>query len=133
MATTKKSQFKINNGTDWDTYHFETDSAQVKHKKSDGTETTVEDVLNSALGGFAIQIGSVTITPKSNEQTSKHVIFPQPFKDKPEVFLTPRSSVAGKVLLGFGTMSTTNNGFDIYILRTNNTDTEVSWIAIGKI
>lgn len=49
MATTKKSQFKINNGTDWDTYHFETDSTQVKHKKSDGTETTVENVLNSAL------------------------------------------------------------------------------------
>lgn len=49
MATTKKSQFKINNGTDWDTYHFETDSTQVKHKKSDGTETTVENVLNSAF------------------------------------------------------------------------------------
>lgn len=49
MAAIKKSQFKINNGTDWDTYHFETDSAQTKHKKSDGTETTVEEVLNSAL------------------------------------------------------------------------------------
>ena len=49
MAAIKKSQFKINNGTDWDTYHFETDSAQTKHKKSDGTETTVEEVINSAL------------------------------------------------------------------------------------
>lgn len=48
-----KSQFKINNGTDWDTYHFETDSAQTKHKKSDGTETTVEEVLNSTLGNKA--------------------------------------------------------------------------------
>ena len=133
MAAIKKSQFKINNGTDWDIYHFETDSAQTKHKKSDGTETTVEEVLNSTLGGLGIQVGSVTITPKSSEQTSKHVTFPEPFKEKPEVFLTPRSSVAGKVLLGFGTMSATKDGFDVYILRTNNTDTEVSWVAIGKI
>ena len=132
MAAIKKSQFKINNGTDWDTYHFETDSAQTKHKKSDGTETTVEEVLNSALGGMTLLTGQTTITPVPNEQTSKHVKFTTPFKSGPEVFITPRSSVAGKVLLGFGTIGTTKDGFDIYILRTNDVDTEVSWLAVGK-
>ena len=132
MATTKKSQFKINNGTDWDTYHFETDSTQVKHKKSDGTETTLENVLNSALGGMTIKTGSVVIIPKPNEQTSKHVTFTTPFKSAPEVFVTPRSSVAGKILLGTGVIGATKEGFDIYILRTNDTSTEVSWLAVGK-
>ena len=86
---------------------------------------------NSALGGFRIQVGSTTITPKANEQTSKHVTFPVSFKGRPQVILTPRSSVAGKVLLGFGTIGTTADGFDLYLLRTNDVETEVSWVAIG--
>lgn len=96
MATTKKSQFKINNGTDWDTYHFETDSAQVKHKKSDGTETTVEDVLNSTLGGYMIQAGRINITPKANTPTTKRLTFPKPFKEQAIVLLTPISGVPGQ-------------------------------------
>lgn len=133
MAAIKKSQFKINNGTDWDTYHFETDSAQTKHKKSDGTETTVEEVLNSALGGFGIQTGKTRIIPIPNEQTSVHVTFPKAFKEAPEVFLTARSSVSGKALLGYGTMDTSKTGFDIYVLRINDTYTDMSWVAIGPL
>lgn len=89
--------------------------------------------INSALGGIRLQYGSITITPKPNEQTSKHVTFPVAFSGKPELFITPRSSVAGKVLLGFGTMSSKEDGFDIYMLRTNDTDTIFSWFAIGPI
>ena len=91
------------------------------------------DVLNSTLGGMTLLTGQTTITPVPNEQTSKHVTFKTPFKSKPEVFITPRSSVAGKVLLGVGVIGTTTNGFDIYVLRTNDTDTEISWLAIGKM
>lgn len=131
MATTKKSQFKINNGTDWDTYHFETDSAQVKHKKSDGTETTVEDVLNSALGNYGFQAGRVTITPKPNEPTSKRVTFPKPFKEKAHVSLTPITSVPGVTVQGVGTSNNTKDGFDAFVLRTNSTETEITWVAIG--
>lgn len=90
-------------------------------------------VQNSALGGFGIQTGKTRITPKPNEQTSIHVTFPKAFEDTPEVFLTARSSVAGKALLGFGTMDTTKTGFDIYVLRTNDTYTDISWLAIGKM
>ena len=133
MATTKKSQFKINNGTDWDTYHFETDSTQVKHKKSDGTETTLENVLNSALGGMAIQIGRVTITPKPNVPTKEKVTFPKPFKSQPGVVLTPITSVPGTFMLGCGTSNNTLNGFDAYVTRKDDTETILVWIAIGQM
>lgn len=133
MAAIKKSQFKINNGTDWDTYHFETDSAQTKHKKSDGTETTVEEVLNSALRGRAIQSGRVTITPKPNEPTMKRVTFPKPFKDKADVILTPITSVPGTTVQGVGTDNNTKDGFDAYVKRTNSTETILTWVAIGPM
>lgn len=133
MATTKKSQFKINNGTDWDTYHFETDSAQVKHKKSDGTETTVEDVLNSALGGMAIQTGRVTITPKPNVPTMKKVTFPKPFKSQPGVVMTAISSVPGTNVLGIGTTNNTKDGFEAYVTRINDTETILVWVAVGPM
>ena len=81
---------------------------------------------------MTIKTGSVVIIPKPNEQTSKHVTFTTPFKSAPEVFVTPRSSVAGKVLLGTGVIGATKEGFDIYVLRTNDTSTEVSWLAVGK-
>lgn len=133
MATTKKSQFKINNGTDWDTYHFETDSTQVKHKKSDGTETTLENVLNSALGGMAIQTGRVTITPKPNEPTMKKVTFPKPFKSQPGVVMTVISSVPGINVLGIGTSNNTKDGFEAYVTRINDTETILVWVAVGPM
>lgn len=133
MAAIKKSQFKINNGTDWDTYHFETDSAQTKHKKSDGTETTVEEVLNSALGGFGMQFGRVTITPKPNEPTMKKVTFPKPFKSQPGVVLTPITSVPGTNVLGVGTSNNTKDGFEAYVTRISDTETILVWMAIGPM
>ena len=131
MAAIKKSQFKINNGTDWDTYHFETDSAQTKNKKSDGTETTVEEVLNSALGGFMIQAGRINITPKANMPTTKHLTFPKPFKEQAIVSLTPVSGVPGQKVLGVGTLNNTSEGCDVVLTRTETTETVVAWIAIG--
>ena len=133
MAAIKKSQFKINNGTDWDTYHFETDSAQTKHKKSDGTETTVEEVLNSTLGGMGTQFGRVTITPKPNEPTMKKVTFPKPFKSQPGVVLTPITSVPGTNVLGVGTSNNTKDGFEAYVTRINDTETILVWMAIGRM
>lgn len=88
---------------------------------------------NSALGGFGIQTGKTRIIPIPNEQTSVHVTFPKAFKEAPEVFLTARSSVSGKALLGYGTMDTSKTGFDIYVLRINDTYTDMSWVAIGPL
>ena len=131
MAAIKKSQFKINNGTDWDTYHFETDSAQTKHKKSDGTETTVEEVLNSALGGLMIQVGRISITPKANTPTTNHLTFPKPFAEQAMVVLTPVSGVVGQKVLGVGTLNNTPDGCDVILTRTENVETIIAWTAIG--
>ena len=131
MATTKKSQFKINNGADWDTYHFETDSAQVKHKKGDGTETTVEDVLNSALGGFQILTGRVDITPKANTPTAKEVVFSREFASAPVVITCPASSAPGTAITGTSASDVTKSGCNIYLTRSGTTTSTVMWVAIG--
>lgn len=100
-------------------------------------KTTVPDKnesdINSALGNYWIQAGRVTITPKPNEPTSKRVTFPKPFKEKAHVSLTPITSVPGVTVLGVGTSSNTKDGFDAYVLRTNSTDTEITWVAIGPM
>lgn len=46
MSIIRKA-FKIFNGSAWDEYHLKTDSKQVVHTKKDGTDTTVEEQLNS--------------------------------------------------------------------------------------
>lgn len=90
-------------------------------------------LLNSALGGMAIQIGRVTIIPKPNEPTMKKVTFPKPFKGQPGVVLTPITSVPGTFLLGCGTSYNTLNGFEAYVTRKDNTETILVWIAIGQM
>ena len=60
--STKNADFKINNGSGWDNYHFKTNSGQVAHTTEDGEQTTVEDELkrqnsnldNGNIGGFRI-------------------------------------------------------------------------------
>ena len=113
-----------------------TTAANVDFTKADGTKSNVQDsvtALNSALGNYWIQAGRVTITPKPNEPTSKRVTFPKPFKEKAHISLTPITSVPGVTVLGVGTSSNTKDGFDAYVLRTNSTDTEITWVAIGPM
>lgn len=113
-----------------------TTAGNVAFTKADGTASNVQDTvtaLNSALGNYWIQAGRVTITPKPNEPTSKRVTFPKPFKEKAHVSLTPITSVPGVTVLGVGTSSNTKDGFDAYVLRTNSTDTEITWVAIGPM
>ena len=113
-----------------------TTAGNVAFTKADGTASNVQDTvtaLNSALGDYWIQAGRVTITPKPNEPTSKRVTFPKPFKEKAHVSLTPITSVPGVTVLGVGTSSNTKDGFDAYVLRTNSTDTEITWVAIGPM
>lgn len=89
--------------------------------------------INSALGNYYIQAGRVIITPKPNTPTSKRVTFPKPYKEKAHVSLTPITSVPGVTVLGVGTSSNTKDGFDAYVLRTNDTETEITWVAIGPM
>lgn len=89
--------------------------------------------INSALGIYGFQAGRVTITPKPNEATSKRVTFPKPFKEKAFVTVTAITSVPGTTVKGVGTSGNTKDGFDAFVLRTNDTETELAWIAIGPI
>lgn len=98
---------------------------------------TLKEVLNgeldSALGGFTIQCGRVTIAPVANVPTMKHVTFPKPFAEQPYVVVTPSTSVPGTAVLGTGAAQNTKSGFDAYVTRTNTTETTLMWIAIGKM
>ena len=113
-----------------------TTATNVTFTKADGTASTAQAAitqLNSALGNYYIQAGRVIITPKPNTPTSKRVTFPKPYKEKAHVSLTPITSVPGVTVLGVGTSSNTKDGFDAYVLRTNDTETEITWVAIGQM
>ena len=58
MASILKRVFRIFNGTDWDTVHFETDSEQVKH-----STTTVKAKLDALKSGaLATVVNNLTTT-----------------------------------------------------------------------
>lgn len=92
-----------------------------------------ESDINSALGGYLIQAGRITITPKANTPTTKHLTFPKPFKEQAVTLLTPVSGVPGQKVLGVGTLNNTNEGCDVILTRTENTETVIAWAAIGPV
>lgn len=49
MSKTIKSAYKVYNGSDFDTHHFETDTSQVLHTHQDGTSSNLEADLKGAL------------------------------------------------------------------------------------
>lgn len=110
-----------------------TGSPQTKRISVEKFKEEMNRELNSALGGKTIQSGRVTIVPKPNVPTMKKVTFPIPFKNKPEVFLTPVTSVPGTKNLGVGTMNNTEDGFEAYVTRTDDTETILTWLAIGPV
>lgn len=59
MSIIRKA-FKIFNGSAWDEYHLKTDSKQVVHTKKDGTDTTVEEQLNSLNSTLAKAVTYIT-------------------------------------------------------------------------
>lgn len=84
------------------------------------------------FGGLMIQVGRISITPKANTPTTKHLTFPQPFKEQAITLLTPVSGVPGEKVLGVGTLNNTSEGCDVILTRTETTETVIAWIAIGK-
>lgn len=77
-----------------------------------------------------IQSGAVTCENKANKITSIPVTYPMPFDRTPTVMVTPLSSVPGAILKGVSAGDSTETGFNIYILRTNNTPTKIQWLAV---
>ena len=78
--------------------------------------------------------GTVLITPSAaNTPTKSTVTFPSGlFTTAPIVIATAETSVPGTQVTGVGIGSPTATEVDIYLTRTNTTNTTISWIATGK-
>lgn len=103
----------------------------LKMENEEILEKITVDVQNSALGGFGIQVGKISITPVPKEPTAGHITFEKKFKSAPVVNVTPSSEVPGTVITGVSAVNVTTSGCDVYVTRTNNTVTNVMWLAIG--
>ena len=77
-----------------------------------------------------IDFGSTSITPTANTPTKKTINFNKTFSTTPIVIATAESAVIGDTVKGVSVANITETGCDIYIYRTNNTTTNVNWIAM---
>ena len=85
------------------------------------------------LGNLKICWGKATITPSSaNTPTSVSVTFPSSFSDKPTIIATPVSTLPGTKVTGVGVSNESSTGFNIYLTRTDKTNTSVNWLALGQ-
>lgn len=84
--------------------------------------------LNSKLP--VIQAGSKLCKGKANEVVKTYVAFRVPFLRPPIVVVSPASTVPGIIVKGVSVGDITEQGFNIYVMRTNDTDTSVRWVAI---
>ena len=103
----------------------------LKMENEEILEKIAIGVQNSALVGFGIQVGKISITPVPKEPTAGHITFEKKFKSAPVVNVTPSSEVPGTVITGVSAVNVTTSGCDVYVTRTNNTVTNVMWLAIG--
>lgn len=79
---------------------------------------------------IAMTSGRVLVTPVANTQTVHHVNFPSGmFTGTPNVVACADTTVMGNQVQGVAVTNVTSTGFDIYLLRTNTTNTWIQWIA----
>ena len=82
--------------------------------------------------GLTIQWGKVSVTPSAaNTPTSKKVTFPTPYRSIPFVVTNSASSVPGTKVLGTSAANVTKADFDAVVTRTDTTETNIRWMAIG--
>lgn len=74
-----------------------------------------------------VKTGRVTMHPVANGNTSEHVEFDEPFSSVPFVVTNPLT--AAPSIVRTSATNIDENGFDLYIFRTNATQTGVSWMA----
>lgn len=80
-----------------------------------------------------MQHGFVNVTPVADTPTKAHVTFPQAYAETPTVVVSGVSAVIGSTLKGVSVQNISTTGFDVYVNRTNATETAVMWIAAGKL
>lgn len=92
---------------------------------------TLKKELESLNGKLpVIQAGSKLCKGKANEVVKTYVAFRVPFLRPPIVVVSPASTVPGIIVKGVSAGDITEQGFNIYVMRTNDTDTSVRWVAI---
>ena len=77
--------------------------------------------------------GKFSIKPVPKEPTKGRLDFPKKFKSAPAVIVTPSSEVPGTVIMGVSAVNVSATGCDVYLTRTNNTETNIMWVAIGPV
>lgn len=83
------------------------------------------------LGSTMIIYGRTSFTGLTAKETKvSSITFNQSFTSAPFVMAIPNSSSPHQCRVGVGSVATT--GCNIYLNRTNTTDTNVFWIAIGE-
>ena len=65
--------------------------------------------------------------PVANGNMAEHVEFDEPFESAPFVVTNPLT--AAPSIVRTSATNITADGFDLYIFRTNATQTSVSWMA----
>ena len=82
--------------------------------------------------GLLIQFGSVSITPTAaNTPTLLTVTYPVSYTNRPNLFVTPQTSIPEIISVAIGQGSTNYVDFGIYLTRTNTNATTIHWMSIG--
>lgn len=96
------------------------------------TSGGIYDYVSGYLPLSRISIGSVNITPTApNAITKASVTFGKTFASAPMVFTSPVTSSPGSSCLGTSVNNITTTGCDIYLTRTDTTQTRVYFLAIS--
>jgi hypothetical protein len=86
------------------------------------------------LGVFTasnIAYGTINITPVANVPTSFNVTGLNLMGTTFTAFATPQSTVPGTQVTGVGVQNVSATGLTVWLTRTNNTSTGVSWMVMG--
>ena len=81
---------------------------------------------------WQIRIGTPSITPAANTNSSVRVDFSSPFITTPTVVVSARSSVINTTVRNVSVSGIDTAGFTLYVYRTNTTATSVDYFAVGE-
>ena len=117
-------------------FRFGADLVLNKGTKPIISEITRTSGHNSGVyhysNGLLIQFGTVSITPTAaNTPTLLTVTYPISYTNRPNLFVTPQTSIPEIISVAVGQGSTNYVDFGIYITRTNTNPTTIHWLSIG--
>lgn len=109
-----------------------TDSSPTSGSENLCTSGGIYEALSVYVPLARVAVGGVKITPKgANQATKASVTFGKTFNVAPKVFTCPVTSSPGGACLGTSVNNITTTGCDIYLTRTDTTQTEVFFFAFA--